>query len=81
MCSRDRTWTQAHLLGTAGDWRMIAPEANGQPAAAVYHRTDGKLQAHGIVVLTPTATGVTRVTEFHDPALVVLFGFPDLLSG
>ncbi|RSM42077.1 RNA polymerase subunit sigma-70 [Amycolatopsis balhimycina DSM 5908] len=72
----------AHVMGAPGEWRMIATEANGQPAAAVYHRdNDGKLQAHGIVVLTPTATGVARVTEFHNPALVVLFGFPNLLTG
>src|SRR6184192_1811920 len=50
-------------------------------AAAVYHRNnESKLQAHGIVVLTPTATGVTRVTEFHNPTLVALFGFPNLLT-
>ena len=70
-----------HVLGTPGDWRLIATEANGQPAAAVYHRgKEGRLRAHGIVVLTPTVTGVTRVTEFHDPRLVVLFGFPNLLT-
>jgi RNA polymerase sigma-70 factor (ECF subfamily) len=27
-------------------------------------------------VLAPTATGVFRVIEFHDPALVRMFGFP-----
>ena len=69
------------VLGTPGDWRMIATEANAQPAAAVYHRDNGILQAHGIVVLTPTATGVARVTEFHNPELVVLFGFPNQLAG
>jgi hypothetical protein len=31
------------------------------------------------VVPTPTATGVSSVIEFHDPALVVLFGFPEVL--
>jgi RNA polymerase sigma-70 factor (ECF subfamily) len=69
-----------YVLGTPGDWQMIATTANGQPAAAVYHRdTDGALRAHGIVVLTPTATGVSRVVEFHDPALVVRFGFAEML--
>lgn len=71
----------AYVLGAPGDWRMIATAANGQPAAAVYHRdADGALRAHGIVVLTPTATGFSRVIEFHDPALVVLFGFADVLA-
>jgi RNA polymerase sigma-70 factor (ECF subfamily) len=68
----------AYVLGAPGDWRMLPTTANGQPAAVVYHRgTDGTHGAHGIVVLSPTATGVSSVIEFHDPALVVLFGFPN----
>jgi RNA polymerase sigma-70 factor, ECF subfamily len=71
----------AYVLGAPGDWRMVATTANGQPAAAVYHRdAGGELRAHGIVVLAPTATGVSRVIDFHDPALVALFGFPDVLA-
>jgi RNA polymerase sigma-70 factor (TIGR02960 family) len=71
----------AHVLSTPADWRMIATTANGQPAAAVYKRdTDDAHRAHGIVVLAPTATGISRVTEFHDPALVAMFGFPDTLT-
>jgi RNA polymerase sigma-70 factor (TIGR02960 family) len=72
----------AHVLGTPGDWQMVATSANGQPAAAVYNRdADGALRANGIVVLTPTSTGVSRVTAFHhDPTLVALFGFPDVLT-
>jgi RNA polymerase sigma-70 factor (ECF subfamily) len=71
----------AYVLGAPGDWQMTATTANGQPAAAVHHRgPDGVLRAHGIVVLTPTATGISRVVEFHDPALVVAFGFPDVVS-
>ena len=44
----------------------------------MYHRdADRALRANGIVVLTPTATGVSRVTAFHhDPTLVAMFGFP-----
>ncbi len=68
------------VLGKPGDWRMTATSANDQPAAAVYHRAaGGALRAHGIVVLTATPTGVSRVVEFHDPALVSTFGFPDRL--
>jgi RNA polymerase sigma-70 factor (TIGR02960 family) len=71
----------AYVLGAPGGWRMIATTANGQPAAAVYHRdADRTLRAHGIVVLAPTATGVSRVIEFHDPALVSTFGFPEVLA-
>jgi RNA polymerase sigma-70 factor (TIGR02960 family) len=71
----------AHVLGTPGDWRLIAAAANGQPAAVVYHRdTGGVLRADGVVVLAATASGVSRVIKFHDPALVATFGFPDVLT-
>ncbi|MER7251431.1 sigma-70 family RNA polymerase sigma factor [Kribbella sp. NPDC000426] len=63
---------EAHVFGAPGDWRLIPTTANGQPAAAVYHRG----RASGIVVLTVTATGISRVVEFQDPALVAAFGFP-----
>jgi hypothetical protein len=69
-----------YVLGTPGEWRMIATTANGQPAAAVYHRdAAGALRADGVVVLAPTAAGVSRVIKFHDPGLVAMFGFPDAL--
>ena len=69
-----------YVLGTPGGWRMIATTANGQPAAVVYDRdAEGVLRANGAVVLTPTATGVSRVVAFHhDPALTTIFGFPDV---
>jgi RNA polymerase sigma-70 factor (TIGR02960 family) len=71
----------AYVLGPPGDWRMLATTANGQPAAAAYHRgADGALRASDIVVLAATATGIRRVTAFHDPALVVKFGFPEVLA-
>ncbi|MCU1644229.1 MAG: rpoE [Nocardia sp.] len=70
-----------YVLGTPGDWRMLATAANGQPAAAVYHRdTDGALRAYGAVVLETTATGVSRAIAFHHSALTTMFGFPDTLS-
>jgi RNA polymerase sigma-70 factor (TIGR02960 family) len=72
---------EAYVLGTPGEWRMIATRANGQPAAVVYHRdADGALRADGAVVLAATATGVARVVKFHDPGLVAIFGFPDELG-
>jgi RNA polymerase sigma-70 factor (TIGR02960 family) len=71
----------AWVMGTPGDWRMIATTANGQPAAVVYHRdAGGVLRADGAVVLAPTSAGVSRVIKFHDPALVATFGFPDVLA-
>jgi hypothetical protein len=71
----------AYVLGTPGDWQMIATTANGQTASVAYYRdADGALRASGVVVLAPTATGVSRVVEVHDPAVVVTFGFPDVLA-
>jgi hypothetical protein len=71
----------AYVLGTPGEWRMIATTANGQPAAVVYHRgADGALRADGVVVLAATATGVSRVIKFHDPALAAAFGLPEVLA-
>ncbi len=65
-----------HVMGAPGDWRLVATTANGQPAAAEYHRTSaGGYAAYGVVVLTATPTGVARVVSFHDPALVTAFGF------
>jgi RNA polymerase sigma-70 factor (TIGR02960 family) len=72
------TMLDAHVLGAPGDWRMLPTTANGQPAAVVYHR----LRATGLVVLTPTTTGVSRVVAFHhDPEMVAMFGFPNALPG
>jgi len=70
-----------YVLGAPGDWQMIPTTANGQSAAAVYHRDEsGTMRAHGIVALATTATGVSRVIEFHNPALVIMFGFSELIA-
>ncbi|MGH3244791.1 MAG: sigma-70 family RNA polymerase sigma factor [Trebonia sp.] len=64
------------VLGSPGDWRMLATSANGQPAAAAYTRDqDGRYQPYGILVLTVTGAGIHRVSCFGDPSLVGLFGF------
>lgn len=43
----------------------------------VYRRdAEGVLRVDGAVVLAPTATGISGVIKFHDPALVAAFGFP-----
>jgi RNA polymerase sigma-70 factor, ECF subfamily len=69
-----------NLLGSPGDWRMLATSANGQPAAAVFTRDrDGNYQPYGICVLTVTGAGIRRISSFGDPRLVTVFGFePDM---
>jgi RNA polymerase sigma-70 factor, ECF subfamily len=65
-----------HVLGSAGDWRMLPTSANGQPAAAAYTRDrHGNYQPYGICVLTVTGAGIRRVSSFGDPRLVTVFGF------
>jgi RNA polymerase sigma-70 factor (ECF subfamily) len=65
------------VLGSPGDWRMLATSANGQPAAAAYTRDqDGGYQPYGVVVFTVTGAGIDRVSCFGDPGLVGQFGFP-----
>jgi RNA polymerase sigma-70 factor (ECF subfamily) len=68
-----------HLLGSPGDWRMLATGANGQPAVAAYTRDQhGNYQPYGICVLTVTGAGIRRISSFGDPTLVTVFGFrPD----
>jgi len=64
-----------YILGAPGDWKMVPTIANAQPAAVVYRRdVAGAMQPNGIVVLSATATGVSRVVAFHhDPTLVARF--------
>ena len=65
------------VLGLPGDWQMVAIAANGQPAAAAYHRDgDGVMRAFGIAVLDVTATGIARIVVFGEPGLVTLFALP-----
>ena len=57
----------ATVLGRPGDWHMIPTVANNQPATFTYHQGN----PWGMAVLTTTDTGITRLTVFPDPALVV----------
>jgi RNA polymerase sigma-70 factor (ECF subfamily) len=68
-----------HVLGSPGDWRMLATSANAQPAVAAYTRDQhGNYQPYGICVLTVTNRGIRQIRSFADPSLVTLFGFrPD----
>jgi RNA polymerase sigma-70 factor (ECF subfamily) len=68
----------AHVVGSPGDWRMIPTLANGQPAAAAYHRdADGIHHAFGVGVLTVTPAGISRIVVFGGgPDLLAKFGLP-----
>ena len=73
----------AHVIGSPGDWRMIPTIANGQPAAAAYHRDgDGLYRAFGLGVLTATDAGIARILVFGGgPDLVAKFGLPPVHPG
>ena len=65
-----------HVLGSPGDWRMLPTTANGQPAAAEYSRDQhGRYQPYGILVLTVTGDGISRISSFGDPSLLPVFGY------
>ncbi|WP_410641168.1 RNA polymerase subunit sigma-70 [Amycolatopsis sp. lyj-346] len=62
-----------HVMGEPGDWRMTPARANGQPAAAVWHRGE----PFGVAVLTVGEGGIARITVFGFPDLAERFaGFP-----
>jgi RNA polymerase sigma-70 factor, ECF subfamily len=64
----------AHVLGSAGDWRMSPTRANGQPAAVAYLRgDDGEYNPYGVVLLTAGTGGITGIHAFGEPALVARF--------
>jgi RNA polymerase sigma-70 factor, ECF subfamily len=54
---------------------MVPLAANGQLAAAAYHRSEhGIYQPFAIVVLATTLTRLTRISLFAEPALFARFG-------
>jgi RNA polymerase sigma-70 factor, ECF subfamily len=62
------------------EFRMVATMANGQPAAAGYHRDrHGGYQAHALTVLTMTVAGIARIDTFLDPGRFPKFGLPGQL--
>jgi RNA polymerase sigma-70 factor (ECF subfamily) len=61
-------------VGSPGDWRMVPTVANNQPAAVAYLRdAAGIHQPFGLAVLSTTATGISQICVFSDPALVTRF--------
>ncbi|MBO2451412.1 sigma-70 family RNA polymerase sigma factor [Actinomadura barringtoniae] len=70
-------YLRTRVLGSPGDWLMLPTRANGQPAAVAYTKDrHGAYEAYGIVVLSVTSGGISQIFSFHQPGLVVVFGFP-----
>jgi RNA polymerase sigma-70 factor, ECF subfamily len=74
-------YLRLRVMGSPGDWRMLPTRANGQPAAVAYTRNAGGIyEAYGVVVLTVTARGVSKIISFGDPSLLRAFGSPPILK-
>lgn len=56
-------------MGAPGEWRMLATEANGQPAAVAWFRGE----PFGVAVLTVAEEGIVAITLFGDPKLAETF--------
>jgi RNA polymerase sigma-70 factor, ECF subfamily len=56
-------------MGALGEWRMVATEANGQPAAVAWFRGE----PYGVAVLTVAEDGIVAITLFGDPKLTETF--------
>ena len=56
-------------MGAPGEWRMVATEANGQPAAVAWFRGE----PFGVAVLTVAEEGIVTITLFGDPKLAETF--------
>ena len=70
----------ASFVTEPGLLRLVATTANGQPAVAVYRRdAGGSYQAHAVIVLTVTTTGIARMVAFQEPGLCMYFGLPEAL--
>jgi RNA polymerase sigma-70 factor, ECF subfamily len=60
-----------------GTWRLLAVEANAQPAYVSYRRAaGGRYQAQSVTLLTILDRQIAELTCFLDPALCQRFGFP-----
>jgi RNA polymerase sigma-70 factor (ECF subfamily) len=71
---------QTYILREPGQFIMTPTAANGQPALAQYRRDhDGGYHAHGVHVLTLTASGIAQIIAFLDPGLFAAFGLPAAL--
>jgi RNA polymerase sigma-70 factor (ECF subfamily) len=69
------------VLGSPGDWPMVATQANGQPAVVGYQlSSDGVHRVYAIAVLAVTGGGIARITTFGDPRSIARFGAPTALQ-
>jgi RNA polymerase sigma-70 factor (ECF subfamily) len=59
-----------------GEMHLVATEANGQPAFAMYVREGTTWHAFQLQVLTLGPAGITHVTAFFDLTLFPTFGLP-----
>lgn len=68
----------AARLPSGRDPHLLVPvRANGQPAFGAYLRgEDGILHAHSLMVVTPTRSGIARISSFMAPSLFDDFGLP-----
>ncbi|MDG4824777.1 RNA polymerase subunit sigma-70 [Asanoa sp. WMMD1127] len=62
----------ASVLGSPGEWAMFPVTANDQPAVVVYR--DGA--AFGVVLLSPTPTGLAGIVLFTGADQVARCGYP-----
>jgi RNA polymerase sigma-70 factor (ECF subfamily) len=68
----------AHVLTEPARVRLIAVEANGQPAFGTYLRDhDDVFRAHAIQVLEVAGGGIARIVMFLDAGLFPAFGLPE----
>jgi RNA polymerase sigma-70 factor (ECF subfamily) len=68
----------SNLFTAPGRFLLVATMANGQPAFAVYEREhDGTYGAHAVMVLTATASAITRLVVFLDPGPFAAYGLPE----
>ncbi len=63
----------------AGDLRMLATAANGQPAYGMYLRGAHAYEAFQLHVVTLSDSGISHVTAFFDLTLFPTFGLPETL--
>jgi RNA polymerase sigma-70 factor, ECF subfamily len=64
----------------AGDMRLVATQANGQPAFGLYMKDrDGVHRAFHLQVVTIDQGSVSHVAAFFEPKLFEKFGLPDVL--
>jgi RNA polymerase sigma-70 factor (ECF subfamily) len=72
----------AHFFTEPGGLRLVPVVANGEQAFAVYRREPaGAYQAHALLALAVTATGIARIVAFQDTGLFASFGLPLAASG